>query len=89
MKTYYLDCANMYDRQSAHDYLEASPELPDYYGRNLDALADCLTELLPCHIVLENSKLLEDEDTDPYCRRIMSFFRSFEEDEPLFLLETL
>lgn len=34
----------MTDRASAHDHLQKQLCLPEYYGRNLDALFDLLTE---------------------------------------------
>ena len=40
-----LDCSQMTDRASAHAYLARVLDLPDWYGSNLDALHDCLTEL--------------------------------------------
>ena len=39
-----LDCRCMTDKQTAHSYLKQMLSLPDYYGRNLDALYDVLTE---------------------------------------------
>jgi ribonuclease inhibitor len=39
-----LDGRKMTDRAALHDYLCEALELPDYYGRNLDALYDLLTE---------------------------------------------
>ena len=39
-----LDCSYMTDRATAHDYLKALLGFPEYYGRNLDALYDLLTE---------------------------------------------
>lgn len=39
-----LDCGRMTDREAAHDCLKEVFGLPDYYGRNLDALYDCLSE---------------------------------------------
>lgn len=44
MRTIVLDGAEMTSRQSMHDHLARRLELPDYYGRNLDALFDCLSE---------------------------------------------
>lgn len=44
MKHIILDCTQMTTRQSAHDYLAKMLGLPKHYGRNLDALYDCLTE---------------------------------------------
>ena len=39
-----LDGALMKDRESMHDVLTENFQLPSYYGRNLDALWDMLTE---------------------------------------------
>jgi len=39
-----LDGRLMTDRGAAHDHLQAQLALPSYYGRNLDALYDLLTE---------------------------------------------
>lgn len=38
-----LDGLQMSGRAAAHDHLKAQLQLPDYYGRNLDALYDLLT----------------------------------------------
>ena len=48
-----LDCKNLAQRGQAHQYLARMLELPDYYGKNLDALFDCLTELGGCTIILD------------------------------------
>ena len=39
-----LNGAQMTDRAAMHDQLAAAFSLPEYYGRNLDALWDCLSE---------------------------------------------
>lgn len=54
MREYIIDCAMMTDRKTVHDHLAQALELPEYYGRNLDALHDCLCELAPCSITLRN-----------------------------------
>ena len=43
--TVILDGNAMVDRVSAHSHLADRMELPTYYGRNLDALYDVLTEI--------------------------------------------
>lgn len=39
-----LDGRKMTDREAAHTYLQEVFGFPAHYGRNLDALCDCLTE---------------------------------------------
>ena len=39
-----LDFHSIEDREQLHKYLKQELKLPDYYGNNLDALHDCLTE---------------------------------------------
>ncbi len=58
VKTYRIDCSRLTDREAAHDHLAQALELPAYYGRNLDALYDCLTELGPCVIELAGAQAL-------------------------------
>lgn len=48
-----LNCEKLTQREQAHRYLAHMLDLPDYYGHNLDALFDCLTELGECTIVLD------------------------------------
>ena len=40
-----IDGAAIETREQLHDALARQLSFPDYYGRNLDALFDCLTEL--------------------------------------------
>ena len=40
-----LDARKLGNRDTAHAYLKKVFSFPDYYGNNLDALHDCLTEL--------------------------------------------
>ena len=43
MREYILDGAVMESRTAAHSELQRALELPEHYGRNLDALWDCVT----------------------------------------------
>ncbi len=45
MKSVVLDARRMNTPAQAHLYLRERLQLPDYYGGNLDALYDCLTEM--------------------------------------------
>ncbi len=45
MKRYIVDFRNIQNMEEAHKEIEEAFEFPDYYGKNLDALSDCLSEL--------------------------------------------
>ena len=58
-----LDCEYLYQREQAHEYLAWMLEFPPYYGKNLDALFDCLTELSGCTVKLIGSEALCRSDS--------------------------
>lgn len=39
-----LNGEKLKEKEEAHEYLKEMLKLPEYYGRNLDALSDCLTD---------------------------------------------
>ena len=45
MKVIILDGTNLTSKAEAHRYMKEMLGFPDYYGANLDALDDCLSEL--------------------------------------------
>lgn len=42
---YILDCTRVHSLSGLHAELAALLSFPDYYGANLDALHDCLTDM--------------------------------------------
>lgn len=73
-----LDATMLRERLPAHDYLKEVLALPDYYGRNLDALYDCLTELDETEIQFVNL----DAAGDSYFSRVLSVFQEAREENP-------
>ena len=57
---YHIDCRELSSRAAAHDCFARVFALPAFYGRNLDALYDVLTELPPCTLLLEHTGCLYD-----------------------------
>ena len=63
MRTITLDINRLHSVPALHKYLRSALALPVYYGANLDALYDCLTEIVePTNIIVpanvaDNEKL--------------------------------
>ncbi len=56
-----LDGNNITNKETLHDTLTSSLHLPDWYGRNLDALFDCLLDIQEeTEIRLFHGEALED-----------------------------
>ena len=51
---YILDGKKMTSKEETHAYLKEIFGFPDYYGNNLDALYDCLTEMGQMEVVFIN-----------------------------------
>ena len=52
---YILDGKKMVSREETHVYLKETFGFPEYYGKNLDALHDCLTEMADVEVEVVNA----------------------------------
>ncbi|QPH96021.1 barstar family protein [Campylobacter concisus] len=60
MKIVILDAKKMLEKEKMHEYFAKKFDLPEYYGRNLDALFDCLCEINETTLIkLKNEDALE------------------------------
>lgn len=55
MRKIKLDGRKMDSRQAAFAYIKTSLALPDWFGNNLDALADCLGEMADVEITFSHA----------------------------------
>ncbi|MBQ2545097.1 MAG: barstar family protein [Clostridia bacterium] len=72
MRYVILNGAAVTDRKTLYDALEAHLELPDYFGRNLDALHDVLGDLLAAQPLT-----LEIEGTETLLRTLGRYGEAF------------
>ncbi len=66
-----LDASRLRERGAAHEFLKIRLSFPDYYGRNLDALYDCLTGMSETEIEFVNL----DAGAESHFARVLSVFR--------------
>ena len=86
MTCVHLDGREIFTRDGLHDALVRALPLPEWYGRNLDALMDCLTSL-PGELSLHLSGVAAlRERLGPYASAFLRVLRQAEEDNPRFHL---
>lgn len=78
-----LDGTYMTDRPTTHQYLRFKFYFPDYYGNNLDALYDLLTEISePTKVIIYRVDELKSNQPD-YGRSLLKVFRAAQDANPL------
>ncbi len=61
MKFVTVDCANITSRGGFHEAVAEALAFPEWYGKNLDALHDCLTDIFEdTQIQFEHWDLMEE-----------------------------
>lgn len=81
MKQIVLDGNILADAAKVHNYLMEMLEFPEYYGKNLDALHDCLTDLEDVEITITSPK----KDGAIYQRILRVFKAADRKNETLYL----
>ena len=67
-----INARRMTTRGDAHAHLKQRLRLPEWYGNNLDALHDCLSEIgIPTRVILRYAPLLESMP-DGYGSRLIA-----------------
>jgi len=83
-----LDGRLMSDRSVIHDYLKQQLALPDYYGRNLDALYDLLTDRKdPLTVTIQHTAELANALGGYGVSLLVTFREAAEENPKLELIE--
>ena len=86
MEKIILDGAKMTDRAAAHEYMAEMMAFPEWYGNNLDALWDMLSEGAEREIEFVNSAAMLNSLAAYGCRLLQCFFDAAAEDRIKFNL---
>lgn len=86
MREISIDCAQIQSWETLHAVFAQTLSFPEYYGKNLDALYDCLTELpCPTHLTLLHFDHLADALGD-YALPLQQVLQEAEQDLDHFIL---
>ena len=87
MRKLTLDCSQIGTKAGLHLQLTELLDLPEYYGNNLDALADCLSEIhQDTCLVLEHPEALQESLGD-YADRLFRLLEHCASENPFFHVE--
>ena len=87
MRKLTLDCSQISTKIGLHLQLNELLDLPEYYGNNLDALADCLSDIhQDTCLVLEQPEALSDALGD-YAERFFRLLEHCASENPFFHVE--
>ena len=82
MKQVTLNGKKMTDRESAHVYIASKLGFPDYYGKNLDALADCVSEFCPDRYIRFSHYEDAEKNLGEYAESLVEVFADIAEENP-------
>ena len=69
MKSVILDAKKIVEKEKMHEYFAKKFDLPEHYGRNLDALFDCLCEINESTLIkLKNEDALQGDTKESLIR---------------------
>ena len=74
-----IDAKKLAEKSSAHEYLKALFAFPEYYGNNLDALYDCVSERTGTTVIFQGK-------ADGYAARVLSVLEECAHDRAIKLI---
>lgn len=69
-------------KEDAHSYLKKKLAFPDYYGNNLDALYDCLTDIYDKQTIMIPKEITSPRYLGNYGKQILLVFQEAAKENP-------
>lgn len=66
-----LDADRLTNREDMSDYMQKAFSLPEYFGRNLDALNDCLEDVDEEYYIVLDRECIRKICSDPYAYKVL------------------
>lgn len=82
MKQITLNGKKMTDKESAHIYIASKLGFPEYYGKNLDALADCVSEFCLDKYIRFSHFEEAEKNLGEYAETLAEVFTDIAEENP-------
>lgn len=82
MKQITLNGKKMTDKESAHIYIASKLGFPEYYGKNLDALADCVSEFCLDKYIHFSHYEEAEKNLGDYAETLVEVFSDIAEENP-------
>ncbi|MBT2770868.1 barstar family protein [Halomonas sp. ISL-60] len=90
MKTVIINGKKIHGKEELHDVLQEQLGLDNDYGRNLDALWDCLTGFIPMPLTIQWLDFdTTRESLGEYAERLLELMREAEEELEEFTFELI
>jgi RNAse (barnase) inhibitor barstar len=80
--SYYIDLTGVENRTELHDRIEQGLPVPEWYGRNLDALKDCLEEVDEETDVVLDRECITIMCENPYAYKVLLVLGRAAENNP-------
>ncbi len=80
MRTITLDINRLHSVPALHKYLRSALALPVYYGANLDALYDCLTEIAEPTQIVVPADITDNEKLGRYGEQLLQVLQDAAEE---------
>ena len=69
-------------KEDAHSYLKKKLAFPDYYGNNLDALYDCLTDIYDKQTIIIPEEIMTPLYLGTYGKQMLRVFEDAAKENP-------